>query len=624
MVGLVRKTIFLLIFLILLVGCELSMNKTTQTQKTTITTTEIVENKEHYFNDIVLVTETPKAYELVEFALIQEVDIKSIHNPYDYQEIKIIGEFTSPSAKVYKIPAFWTKDYDITLDPTWTQPPGDIQGMASRNPEEIQGLEMVVFKGEEHYRLRFLPEESGSFELIVKVYVRDELVQVLKTDIEVHSNSTSYHGIIKVEPTHKRNLIFTDGKTFIPIGQNTGWYTSSTRKTYDYQIWFENMAANGMNATRIWMATWGFALHWDDYRDFTKRLNQAARLDRVVKLAHEHDIYFILSLLNHGQFSAITNPEWSLNPWNVRNGGILKTPNEFFYKREAKEIYKSQLLYIIARWGYSDHIMAWELWNEVDWTDNYNELDVTMWHKEMAEFIKANDPYNHLVTTSSVYETLGAYKLDSIDFVNPHNYGYANLNILHTLPPRLELIWQQYKKPVFHSEIGINWQSGPETANMDPEGITLHQQSWAGMMGGSLGGAMNWWFDSWVHHLNLYHRFKGAATYAKELNMVGSTYEQLRLEDKISISHDDVGILGYRIDNRIYGYLYDIKWKYNYPEIYTKYQVVVKIPFANGTYTLRVFDTMTGEVLSTSTLDVSNEMVELRISFKEDIAFIIE
>lgn len=617
-----RKAIFLFIFLILMVGCELNVNKTRTS--TNITTTEIVDEQEHYFSDIVLVTEVPKAYELVEFALTHEVNIKELHNPYDYQDIKIIGEFTSPSGKVYKIPAFWTKDYDITLDTTWKNPPGDIQGMASRNPDEIQGLEMVVFKGEEHYRLRFLPEENGDFDLVVKVYLSNKLIQTLKSDFIVKPNPVSYHGIIKVEPIHKRNLIFADGKTFIPIGQNTGWYTSSTRKTYDYQIWFENMHENRMNATRIWMATWGFALHWDDYRDFTKRLNQAARLDRVVQLAHEYDIYFILSLLNHGQFSAQTNPEWNLNPWNVRNGGILKTPNEFFYKQEAKEIYKSQLMYIIARWGYSDHIMAWELWNEVDWTDNYNELDVTMWHKEMAEFIKANDPYEHLVTTSSVYETLGAYKLDVIDFVNPHNYGYANQNILHTLPPRLENIWQQYKKPVFHSEIGINWQSGPETAKMDPEGITLHQQSWAGMMGGSLGGAMNWWFDSWVHHLNLYHRFKGAATYANELNMVGKSYEQLRLDERIEISHDGVGILGYRIDNRIYGYLYDIKWKYNYTDIYSKYNVKVKIPSMNGTYRLRIYNTMTGEVLSDSMINVSNNMVELQLSFKEDIAFIIE
>src|SRR5690606_12081383 len=100
--------------------------------------------------------------------------------------------------------------------------------------------------------------------------------------------------------------------------------------------------------------------------------------------------------------------------------------------------YKNQLLYIIGRYGYSDHIMAWELWNEVDWTDGYKAADVFTWHQEMSQFMKENDPYSRLVTTSYKGETGGAYNLATIDYVNPHSYSYYGLNMNLTLPNRLE------------------------------------------------------------------------------------------------------------------------------------------------------------------------------------------
>jgi len=330
----------------------------------------------------------------------------------------------------------------------------------------------------------------------------------------------------------------------------------------------------------------------------------------------------MLTLLNHGQFSATVNAQWANNPWNKDKGGILDYPAQFFTNVQAKETYKQQLLYIIGRWGYSSHLAAWELFNEVDWTDNFNSTAVYMWHIEMAEFVKENDPYNHMVTTSYKGTTGGAYQSKWIDFVNPHDYGYASKSIMEHLSPVLESLYNNYKKPVLHSEIGINWENGANNRTLDPTGISLKQSQWTGMMGGGAGGAMNWWWDSWVHPNDLYYRFKGAGAFAQKMDMVGTNYDQLRLLSGVTVSLNNADLLGYRIDNRVYGYAYDTEWRYNYTTINEK-TALFTIPLTSGNYELTIYNTDTGELIETRTLVITNGIAQFNLTFTEDIAFII-
>lgn len=565
------------------------------------------------------------AHEKVELALyIEDPKLLESINPFDYDEIDVTGVFTSPSGHVIKLPAFWYQDYDILLDPSYTGEIEELHGSASTSLLEPQGKETVHFKGEPHYRFRVLLEEAGQYTYEIRVNIKGELVQVLKGYLSVLPTDRINRGRLAVEPRHRRNFIFADGTQFIPIGQNVCWYTSNARKTYDYDVWFKKMHDHGMNATRIWMAPWGFSLHWNKPLGLLD-LESAARLDRVVSLAERYDLYFMLTLLNHGQFSAKVNPQWDHNPWNKKNGGILDYPMEFFTSEEAKGIYKNQLRYIIARWSYSNHVMAWELWNEVSWVDDYLESDAGYkWHEEMANFVKSIDPYNHMVTTSFHNEDNEANGIEALDFANPHTYNYTDLNLNLTLPLKLDELWNKYHKPIFHSEIGINWRSGHATADEDPKGISLHQQCWAGMMGGGAGSAMNWWWDSFVHPNNHYERFMGASRFSKRMDLIGETYRQLRLDKGIKMNRNDIGILGYRIDNRIYGYLYDHEWKYNGPEVDRK-DLVIEIPFMNGEYTVEYYDTVTGERTKCEVLQVSVETITLTVnSFHQDLAFIIK
>jgi len=574
-----------------------------------------------FISEIVMLTSNPKQYELVELKLIPTSLVKQV-NPFNYDEVNIEGTFIPERGQAITLKAFWTRDVAISLEETILGEEEASHGITYYSEGEPIGKEIVEFLDEGHFGIRYLPLTSGVTKYQLKVYLKGELIEESEGQFTITENQINYRGIIKVEPNHRRNFIFENGETFIPIGQNVCWYTSRLRKSYDYDVWFSKMEENQMNVCRIWLAPWGFALHWQKIDEYD--LANAARLDRVLTLAKEKGIYVMLTLLNHGQFSAKVNPMWDKNPWNKVNGGMLEYPMEFFTNEEAKHLYKNQLQYIVARYGFLDNLLAWELWNEVSWVDDYLKSDAGYkWHDEMSIYLKKIDPYNHLVSTSFHNETNEAYEIPTIDFANPHTYGYTEMNINDTLPSNLEKFYGMYKKPIFHSEIGIDWRSGVETAKQDPLGITLHQQCWAGMLGGGAGSAMNWWWDSHVHPHNLYYRFKGAAKYSQYLDMISNQY--ILLKDVSTINNPDIKCLGYLLDDRIYGYLYDVNWKYTEPDVKPIENVEMKIACAEGIYQLTIFDTVTGEITEEKVVEtVDTNLVLFFNRILKDLAFILK
>jgi len=577
-----------------------------------------------------LLTQNPLKGEKIEFSLFEEVEgyIEQHYNPYDYDEIDVYAEFTSPTGKSFTMPAFWYRDYEIVINTNYDKITS-VSGMASSNPDEIQGLESVNWTNEpKHYRLRVILNEVGTYTYGVYVVENGIPVQYLESEVMVLDNQNSNNiGIIKVDPATNRNFIDGSGNSFIPVGVNLCWWTNNTRKTYDYDVWMEKMNQNNINMMRLWMATWGFALHWGkDYNNFDTRLNAAARLDKVFDLADKYSIYIQLVLVNHGQFSSQVNAEWQNNPYNSKNGGIIDTPQEFFSNLEARRTFKNEMRYIMARYGYSDKIMAWELFNEVDWTDaadSSNRLNIYNWHREMGEYMKSIDPYNHMITTSYKTNTGMAYSLNVIDYTNPHDYGYEAKSVVLNLPDVQESVIDRYKKPTIQSEIGINWRSGVDTRSADPTGISIRQALWAGMLGGAAGAAMQWWWDSWIHPNDLWTVFNGAGIFAKEMNLVGGKYTQLKTGGTVTILNEDVKILGYQYNDRVYGYLFDQSWSHMNKNVSMQSSTIV-INMPSGNYTLEIYNALTGAVILTNQVESVNGKLNFSITFTEDVAFIIK
>ncbi|MBU1076721.1 MAG: hypothetical protein KKH98_05470, partial [Spirochaetes bacterium] len=199
------------------------------------------------------------------------------------------------------------------------------------------------------------------------------------------------------------------------------------------------------------------------------------------------------------------NYEWSSNPYNKKKGGPVKEPKEFFTDEIAMKYFKRRLLYTIARWGYATSIMAWELFNDVDLTSDYDPDNVTQWHEDIASYIKRVDPHKHLITTSFYNQLAGmdTFSLDEIDYSQSHLYSDDIRNALMTIP---QFKIDELNKPHITAEFGSSGRSALEEEK-DKPGIRLHDSLWYSFFSGTLSSAMYWWWDGYVKKNDLYYHY---------------------------------------------------------------------------------------------------------------------
>ncbi|MCC5024592.1 MAG: hypothetical protein J6386_18155 [Candidatus Synoicihabitans palmerolidicus] len=188
-----------------------------------------------------------------------------------------------------------------------------------------------------------------------------------------------------------------------------------------------------------------------------------------------------LVLQHHGQYTTLNDTTWSDNPWNVAVGGFLDSPDDFFTNDQARQLTRDKYRHIVARWGYSSSIMAWELFNEVNWTnsrqgDAAKNATVAAWHTEMARLLRRYDVHDHLVTTSDndVHHALW----DAMDYYQPHIYPNNGILGVQTL----ELDPSTLDRPILYGEMGDNNMSGL-TSEQRTSGVANPLLAWSGLFG---------------------------------------------------------------------------------------------------------------------------------------------
>jgi hypothetical protein len=290
--------------------------------------------------------------------------------------------------------------------------------------------------------------------------------------------------VVRVVKGPPGRFVLSDGEPYVPIGANLAWANGDPATWYPRA--FAQLADAGGNWVRVWMASWGgLNLDWpaaDDVWPERGQLDQnvAARWDLILGAAERNGLYVQLVLQHHGQYSSRVNPNWDTNPWNAANpGGFLQRPTEFFSSAEALRLTKQKYRYIVARWGYSPAVLAWELFNEVHWTDpvriDHEEALVARWHDEMAAWIRSIDVYRHLVTTSS--EDLRSPVYRSMDYLQPHLYATAMLAAVR----RFDVPATEMDRPVFFGEVGNDHMM--QSDELKSSGVELAPLVWASLMG---------------------------------------------------------------------------------------------------------------------------------------------
>jgi Domain of unknown function (DUF5060) len=410
------------------------------------------------------------------------VDVAPVpSNPFDPNVIDVEAIFVDPHGKAWRAIGFWFQDYTRAL---------------------VDNQEQLTPNGTPYFAIRFTPTVPGNWTW--SWHVRTATTDVTTRPRRLFVRPHEARGYVRLSKTDPRYLAFDNGAPYFAVGENLAWYDNK-RGTYWYDSWLDQLAAQHVNYARLWMPSWAFGIEWNDtgLGNYTNRLPNAWQLDQVFSEARQRGIYIELSLLNHGAFSTVFNSEWAANPYNAANGGPLATPSAFFTDPTARKFFEQRLRYIVARWGYATNLLSWELWNEVDLTDNYNSTAVTSWHQTMSAYLRDLDPNRHLVTSSeAIYANdPNLWANGGLDYTQLHFYSnpigwFPDLSqdVVSFSKDRIA----QTGKPVLFAELGAASGGSAQQEADDPNGISVHDGLWAGVVSQGIGTAMTWWWDTLI------------------------------------------------------------------------------------------------------------------------------
>ncbi|MBV9848630.1 MAG: DUF5060 domain-containing protein [Armatimonadetes bacterium] len=394
-------------------------------------------------------------------------------NPYDPAQNDVQAAFHGPGGRAVRVPAFWDGD---------------------------------------RWRVRYAPTQTGRYALAV---LRNGLPirPAGLTATAFRCVASSSPGFVRRDRAHVQRFVFDDGRAYYPFGMDQAWGGGGLP---DYPHTFQTMRANGLNWARVWMTFWdNKALEWDPDRTKNPPIGQydltaARNWDTIMDAAERTGIYVQMTLQHHGQYTNQTDPNWRDNPFNAANGGFLQRPEDFFTNAQARRLTRAKYRYIVARWGYSTHLMAFELFNEVQ---NIGEVrphfqDVVAWHKEMAAYIRSIDPNHHLITTSNSPPGDPLAKI-GLDYDQIHTY------VPNILSYFTGLSVAGVSVPVFLGEWGEN---GRQTQ------AALHDGLWSGIMVPTAGAPEYWYWDQvqrqgWWPVFHAVSRYVAASGMADQMDL---------------------------------------------------------------------------------------------------------
>jgi hypothetical protein len=482
------------------------------------------------------------------------------------------------------------------------------------------GSEKLTVDGSPQWCVRYSPRKAGSFDTTFTI-TNSSGTFVLKSDSFEASEGHSA-GFIELG-SNRVHFQYTNGSTYYLIGENVCWVGES-QGTYGYDNYFGKLAANGGNYARLWLTDSA----WDDLAVEVNvgnvSLTNTWRLDYVVELAEKLNIHLLMCTESFNYFCTVSSApcDWYLSYYNVANGGFLNKPQDFFTDERAKADYKNRLRYLVARYGYSTSVFAWEFFNEVDICDGYNSSIQLQWNEEMSSFLRSLDVYDHPISTSFSNsdgdETVQAST--ALDFTMTHNYGATD--IAGTTAQYSVKKQMMYKKQSYVAEFGI----GDE--DKDKAGVSLHNGIWAPLFVMSAGTCMTWWWDSWVEPNNLYHIFKPFSVFVSRLQLASYSWNlihpQVRSVAPYNIRAWGMAGEGEAGEKMIVSWIQDDCYTWFHQSsgqpCATHAGFLLTLSCFSGNYTGNWFNTHTGEDIATTSVVCNGNLQDQIPPFTEDIA----
>lgn len=384
----------------------------------------------------------------------------------------------------FSVPAVTTEgraECRFALATTGNPYDGEENDVRVRFVRDGKTFERLGFFDGKEWRARLRTEKAGQA-VAYSVWVNGKRSAVFG-EVKSAPVTVPADGIVRVSKSDPTRFAGEDGAAVYPVGCNVAWQNGS-EPTIGEQL--ATLAKSGVNWSRIW------ANHWDGKNPYWKVDAEPVKdgwmypgvldkWDGIYAAAEKSGVRFQMVLFHHGPWSVDVNSNWGENPWNVKNGGFLKEPREFFTNGKAVQLSKNWVRYAIARWGSSPAVFAWELFNEVEWTQPPRQDKdwgpVVAWHNMMADYIRSLDANKHMVTTSSAMDEPALW--EKMDYYQPHGY-----------PTNVGAMMRGAKvptdKPMFFGEFGA---SGPSQDGALRDGL------WASALAGHSGAACFWYWD---------------------------------------------------------------------------------------------------------------------------------
>jgi hypothetical protein len=333
--------------------------------------------------------------------------------------------------------------------------------------------------GGESWRLRFAPDEEGEWSYLL----RGEGVEILQRG-KLRCTKARGRGFIRTHPENPYAFAYADGTPFFPMGDTCyGLLDDSpitpklrdeylrTRRAQRFnfvRMTVGHSEARAATNTAYW--AWGGTAQKPDL----DRLNPDffRGMDELFRDLKARGMNVELLLLNFYR-----RPFTDTNLWTA-----------------ARE--RLWLRYVLARYAAFDNVFLWTIANEYEThPDGRYRLDFPAdvdWAKATARFIKASDPYNHLVTVHPVISASRSGESPRAPFDPPWRIGEffgeeASIDVLSQQTGGLGdgLTWDEaakcwtgdpkhlaasiaadrrFKKPVLNTENGYEYLRGDPTS----------------------------------------------------------------------------------------------------------------------------------------------------------------
>ena len=574
---------------------------------------------------------------------------KTFDNPFDPCDCDLNAVIVTPSGKTVRVPAFFDQ-------------------VCRRREATPGGDEIVEPSGQEFFTVRYRAVEAGPHSVTWElreggkydvtedghtrvrfvpgaVSARLALPNPAFTAAEPPATAEKrFHGFMRCADD-RRHFQFEDGTFFYPIGPclrspsdtrvpyiDAKWGGDeiariNRRGTYQYDDYIAAAAKNGVSWARVWMCSWWGGLEWrrdwPGYQGAGRyNLLNAWRIDHVIELAEQNGMEINLCLTNHGQFAPNVDTEWANNPYSMAYGGPLQAPREFFTRPEAKILHQNKLRYVVARYGHSPAVMAWALFSECEFTQEYSEhennsLNVCDWHAQMADFLKEIDPNKHLVTThfSHPHHGIDVLAIPEIDFATSNAYSAFNeLTNRFDAAEALASFWSGrgnfkgftvYKKPALVEEQGRHFMGGGsntrETLDAD-----LHAGIWGSLVQ-PLSGATGYWWWLHLHFDKRWEAYKPFAAFMKGEDLRPAKDEQILDAVEIPVSNAQLKARALRSKDRLYLWIYHVNAPLAQAAPPISAATLKLTDLRKGTYHIQFWNTYTGAIINQMQVMIDGE-----------------